>query len=63
MDKIKFEDQNILERLYQSTSTGETLTYEDFLKLPLNNEYQKQQEKKLSSSNILPTDGIKISKE
>ena len=45
MDKIEFLDQNILDRLYATTSTGETLTFDDFLKLPLNEEYVKNKNK------------------
>jgi len=45
MDKIEFLDQNILDRLYAPTSTGETLTFDDFLKLPLNDEYVKNKNK------------------
>jgi hypothetical protein len=45
MDKIEFLDQNILDRLYATTSTGETLTFDDFLKLPLNDEYVKNKNK------------------
>lgn len=45
MDKIEFLDQNILDRLYAPTSTGETLTFDDFLKLPLNEEYVKNKNK------------------
>ena len=45
MDKIEFLDQNILTRLYTPTLTGETLTFEDFLKLPLNDEYLKNKNK------------------
>ena len=45
MDKIEFLDQNILDRLYAPTSIGETLTFEDFLKLPLNDEYVKNKNK------------------
>jgi hypothetical protein len=45
MDKIEFLDQNILDRLYATTSTGETLTFDDFLKLPLNEEYAKNKNK------------------
>ena len=45
MEKIEFLDQNILERLYATTSTGETLTFDDFLKLPLNDEYVKNKNK------------------
>ena len=45
MDKIEFLDQNILDRLYATTSTGETLTFDDFLKLPLNDEYAKNKNK------------------
>ena len=45
MDKIEFLDQNILDRLYTPTSIGETLTFEDFLKLPLNDEYLKNKNK------------------
>ena len=45
MDKIEFLDQNILDRLYTPTSTGETLTFDDFLKLPLNEEYVKNKNK------------------
>ena len=41
MDKIEFLDQNILDRLYSRTSTGETFTFEDFLKIPVNDEYLK----------------------
>ena len=51
MDKIEFLDQNILDRLYAPTSTGETLTFDDFLKLPLNDEYVKNKNKS-SSINI-----------
>ena len=45
MDKIEFLDQNILDRLYTPTLTGETLTFEHFLKLPLNDEYLKNKNK------------------
>jgi hypothetical protein len=45
MDKIEFLDQNILDRLYAPTSIGETLTFDDFLKLPLNDEYVKNKNK------------------
>jgi hypothetical protein len=45
MDKIEFLDQNILERLYAPTEIGEPLTFEDFLKLPLNDEYLKNKNK------------------
>jgi len=45
MDKIEFLDQNILDRLYATTSTGETLTFDDFLKLLLNEEYVKNKNK------------------
>jgi hypothetical protein len=45
MDKIEFLDQNILDRLYATTSIGETLTFDDFLKLPLNDEYVKNKNK------------------
>jgi len=45
MDKIEFLDQNILDRLYAPTSTGETLTFDDFLKLPLNDENVKNKNK------------------
>jgi hypothetical protein len=50
MEKIEFLDQNILERLYATTSTGETLTFDDFLKLPLNDEYVKNKNKNKSST-------------
>ena len=50
MDKIEFLDQNILDRLYEPTSTSDqTLTFEDFLKLPVNDEYLKN---KLKSNTI-----------
>ena len=50
MDKIEFLDQDILERLYTPTSIGDqSLTFEDFLKLPLNDEYLKN---KLKSNTI-----------
>jgi hypothetical protein len=46
MDKIEFLDQNILDRLYEPTSTSDqTLTFEDFLKLPVNDEYLKNKNK------------------
>jgi hypothetical protein len=45
MDKIEFLDQDILDRLYAPTSTGETLTFEDFLKLPVNDAYLKNKNK------------------
>ena len=48
MDKIEFLDQNILDRLYATTSTGETLTFDDFLKLPLNDEYVKNKNKSIT---------------
>jgi hypothetical protein len=48
MDKIEFLDQNILDRLYATTSTGETLTFDDFLKLPLNDEYVKNKNKSVT---------------
>ena len=48
MDKIEFLDQNILDRLYAPTSTGETLTFDDFLKLPLNDEYVKNKNKSVT---------------
>ena len=54
MDKIEFLDQNILDRLYTPTLTGETLTFEDFLKLPLNDEYLKNK-LKANSINIITT--------
>ena len=54
MDKIEFLDQNILDRLYTPTLTGETLTFEDFLKLPLNDEYLKNKLKS-NSINIITT--------
>ena len=48
MDKIKFEDSDILERFYQETSIlqVEALTDEKFFSLPLNPEYEKNQLKK-----------------
>ena len=50
MDKIEFLDQDILERLYTPTSIGDqSLTFEDFLKLPVNDEYLKN---KLKSNTI-----------
>ena len=50
MDKIEFLDQDILERLYTTTSIGDqSLTFEDFLKLPVNDEYLKN---KLKSNTI-----------
>ena len=50
MDKIEFLDQDILERLYAPTSIGDqSLTFEDFLKLPVNDEYLKN---KLKSNTI-----------
>ena len=50
MDKIDFLDQDILERLYEPTSIGDqSLTFEDFLKLPVNDEYLKN---KLKSNTI-----------
>jgi hypothetical protein len=50
MDKIEFLDQDILERLYAPTSTSDqSLTFEDFLKLPVNDEYLKN---KLKSNTI-----------
>ena len=50
MDKIEFLDQDILERLYEPTSIGDqSLTFEDFLKLPVNDEYLKN---KLKSNTI-----------
>ena len=54
MDKIEFLDQNILDRLYTPTLTGETLTFEDFLKLPVNDEYLKNKLKS-NSINIITT--------
>lgn len=51
MDKIEFLDQNILERLYTPTATGETLTFEDFLKLPLNDEYFKNKSSIINITN------------
>ena len=54
MDKIEFLDQNILDRLYTPTLTGETLTFEDFLILPLNDEYLKNKLKS-NSINIITT--------
>jgi len=48
MDKIKFEDNDILERFYQETNTSqvEILTEKQFLNLPLNPEYERNQLKK-----------------
>ena len=55
MDKIEFLDQDILERLYTPTSIGDqTLTFEDFLKLPVNDEYLKNKLKS-NSINIITT--------
>jgi hypothetical protein len=48
MDKIEFLDQNILERLYTPTAIKETLTFDDFLKLPLNDEYVKNKNKSVT---------------
>ena len=66
MDKIEFLDQNILDRLYAPTLTGETLTFEDFLKLPLNDEYLKNKLKS-NSINIITTptkeNDVNLSKE
>ena len=66
MDKIEFLDQNILDRLYTPTLTGETLTFEDFLKLPLNDEYLKNKLKS-NSINIITTptkeNDVNLSKE
>ena len=66
MDKIEFLDQNILDRLYTPTLTGETLTFEDFLKLPVNDEYFKNKLKS-NSINIITTptkeDDVNLSKE
>jgi len=46
MDKIEFLDQDILDRLYAPTSTSDqTLTFEDFLNLPVNDEYLKNKNK------------------
>ena len=46
MDKIEFLDQDILTRLYEPTSiSDQTLTFEDFLKLPVNDEYLKNKNK------------------
>ena len=47
MDKIEFLDQDILDRLYAPTSTNDQtlLTFEDFLKLPVNDEYLKNKNK------------------
>jgi hypothetical protein len=46
MEQFTYESKDILDRLYQETPIGESSTYEDFLKLPLNEEYIKNQEKK-----------------
>lgn len=48
MDKIKFEDNDILERFYQETNVSqvEILTEKQFFDLPLNPEYEKNQLKK-----------------
>ena len=66
MDRIDFLDQNILDRLYAPTSTGETLTFEDFLKLPVNDEYLKNKLKS-NSINIITTptkeNDVNLSKE
>ena len=66
MDKIEFLDQNILDRLYTPTLTGETLTFEDFLKLPVNDEYLKNKLKS-NSINIITTptkeDDVNLSEE
>ena len=66
MDKIEFLDQNILDRLYTPTLTGETLTFEDFLKLPVNDEYLKNKLKS-NSINIITTptkeNDVNLSKE
>ncbi len=46
MDRIEFLDQDILDRLYAPTSTNDqTLTFEDFLKLPVNDAYLKNKNK------------------
>jgi len=47
MDKIKFEDSNILDRLYFDDHKKDLISlYDDFFKLPLNPEYEKNQLKK-----------------
>jgi len=51
MERIKFESSDILDRLYAPTLTGqEALSFEDFLKLPVNEEYLKNQNEKLKHS-------------
>ena len=39
------EDSDIIERLYKETPI-QTASFEDFLKLPANEEYKRNQEKK-----------------
>lgn len=60
MDKIKFEDNDILERFYQETNISqvEILTEKQFLNLPLNPEYEKNQLKKQAIKILLADENI-----
>jgi|APCry1669189000_1035189.scaffolds.fasta_scaffold48571_2 hypothetical protein len=59
MDKIKFEDNDILERFYQETNISqvEILTEKQFFDLPLNPEYEKNKKKREEAIEMLITHG------
>jgi len=59
MDKIKFEDNDILERFYQETNISqvEILTEKQFYDLPLNPEYEKNMKKRQEAIEMLITLG------
>jgi hypothetical protein len=46
MEQFTYESKDILDRLYQDTIIIDRLTNEDFQKLPLSEEYKKNQEEK-----------------